>query len=129
MPYSEDLRERVLRHVDSGHSKMSAHKLFGISRMSIDRWLRLREKSGHFSANTHYRRGPRPRLNDLELFEAFVNRHPSCTLGQMAVAWEEETGEKLSVTPFSQALRRIGYTRKKRVFSTSSEKRHDAKSS
>lgn len=121
MPYSEDFRERVLRHVDSGQSKMSAHKLFEVSRMSIDRWLKLREKSGHFSANTHYRRGPRPRLNDLELFEAFVERRPSCTLRQMAVAWEEETGEKLSVTPFSQALRRIGYTRKKRVFSTLNE--------
>ena len=39
----------------------------------------------------------------------------------MSVAWEEETGVKLTLMPFSHALRRIGYTRKKRAFSTLNE--------
>lgn len=121
MPLSEDLRERVLRHVDGGKSKMSAHKLFGVSRMSIDRWLKLREHTGSLRARTTYRRGPAPAITDLEGFELFVERHQGCTLAQMAVAWEEETGVKLSVTPFAQALRRLGYTRKKRAFFISSE--------
>ena len=60
MPISEDLRERVLRHVDGGKSKMSAHKLFGVSRMSRDRRLKLRERTGSLQARTSYRRGPRP---------------------------------------------------------------------
>ena len=129
MPVSEDLRERVLRHVDSGKSKMSAHKLFGVSRMSIDRWLKLRERTGSLQARTSYRRGPRPHINDLAFFEEFVKRHGGCTLAQMAVSWEEETGVKLTLMPFSHALRRIGYTRKKRVSSTPSVMTRDAKSS
>ncbi len=120
MPYSEDLRERVLRHVDNGKSKMSAHQTFGVSRSTIDRWIKLRQRTGRLKANTTYRRGPAPTINDLELFAAFAGRHDGCTLAQMALAWEQETGQKLTLMPFSLALRRIGWTRKKRVFSTAS---------
>lgn len=117
MPCSEDLRSRVIHHVDSGHSKMSAHKVFGVSRSTLDRWLKLREATGSFKANTSYRRGRAPAINDLPVFEEFASRHSGCTLAQMAVAWEQETGVKLTLMPFSIALRRIGWTRKKRVSS------------
>jgi len=120
MPYSEDLRERVLRHVDSGKSKMSAHQTFGVSRSTIDHWIKLRERTGSLKANTSYRRGPAPTIHDLDLFTVFAQRHNSCTLAQMALAWEQETGQKLTLMPFSLALRRIGWTRKKRVGATAS---------
>jgi len=120
MPYSEDLRERVLRVVDNGASKMAAHKTFGISRSTIDRWLALRATTGSLQANTSYRRGRAPAINDLAVFEAFAQRHSGCTLAQMAIAWEQETGQKLTLMPFSIALRRIGWTRKKRVGATKS---------
>lgn len=64
MLYSEDLRVRVLSHVDSGKSKMSAHKTFGVSRSTIDRWLELRARTGSLKANTTYRRGKAPAIND-----------------------------------------------------------------
>ncbi len=118
MLYSEDLRERVVRHVDSGQSKMSAHKTFGVSRSTIDRWLELRERTGSLKSNTTYRRGKAPAINDLEAFGEFAERHSGCTLAQMAAAWEQETGRKLTLMPFSIALRRISWTRKKRVFCT-----------
>ncbi len=118
MPYSEDLRERVLRHVDSGKSKMSAHKTFGVSRSSIDHWIKLRQRTGSLKAKKTYRRGPAPTINDLEAFASFAQRHNGCTLAQMALAWERETGQKLTLMPFSIALRRIGWTRKKRVGAT-----------
>ncbi len=120
MPYSEDLRVRVLSYVDSGASKMAAHKTFGVSRSTIDRWLKLRAATGSLKANTSYRRGKAPTLNDLKAFEEFARRHSGCTLAQMAVAWQQETGVKLTEMPFSIALRRIGWTRKKRVGATRS---------
>ena len=123
MPYSEDLRVRVLSYVDSGMSKMSAHKTFGVSRSTIDRWFKLRAATGSLKANTSYRRGKAPVINDLGAFEAFAQRHSGCTLAQMAEAWAQETGQKLTLMPFSIALRRIGtkgkgWTRKKRVGAT-----------
>ncbi len=129
MPYSEDLRERVLRHVDKGKSKISAHQLFGVSRSTIDHWIKLRQRTGSLKASTNYRRGPAPAIGDLQLFAAFAKRHNGCTLAQMALAWEQETGQKLTLMPFSLALRRIGWTRKKRVGATASGVKKNVKGS
>lgn len=125
MPYSEDLRLRVLEAIDGGMSKMSAHKTFRVSRSSIDDWFKLREQTGSVKAKTNYRRGKAPGIADLAAFEEFARRHSGCTLEQMSVAWETETGVKLTLMPFSIALRRIGvkgkgWTRKKRVGATAS---------
>jgi transposase len=127
MPYSEDLRECVLRHVDSGKSKMSAHQTFGVSRSTIDRWIELRARTGSLKAKTVYRRGPAPAIQDLEAFKAFARRHSGCTLAQMATAWEREMGQKLTLMPFSLALRRMGWTRKKRLGATASGARQSAR--
>ena len=119
-PYSQDLRLRVLAAFDGGLSKMAAHKTFGISRSTIDDWLSLREQTGSVQANTTYRRGRPPALPDTPPVRAFMQQHQQCTLGQMAVAWEKEGGQHLSDVTFSSTLRRLGYTRKKRVISTES---------
>jgi transposase len=115
MPYSEDLRLRVLEAIDAGMSKMRAHQTFCVSRSSIDDWFQLREQTGSVKANTTYRRGKAATIHDLSAFEEFAQRHSGCTLAQMALAWEKESGQQLTLMPFSRALRRIGYTRKKRV--------------
>ena len=127
--YSEDLRLCVLAAIDGGMSKMTAHKTFGVSRSTIDDWFTLRERTGSVQPNTSYRRGKVPTINDLAAFESFAGRHSGCTLEQMAVAWEGETGHKLTLMPFSIALRRIAWTRKKRVGATRSGVSQSAKSS
>src|SRR5688572_17214622 len=101
--YSEDLRVCVLAAIEGGMSKMAAHKTFGVSRSTIDDWFTLRERTGSLKPNTTYRRGKAPTIHDLAAFEAFARRHSSGTLAQMAVAWQEETGVKLTEMPFSLA--------------------------
>ncbi len=129
MPYSEDLRLRVVAAIDGGMSKMTAHQTFRVSRSTIDHWLKLRTATGSLQANTSYRRGKAPTINDLAAFEEFAHRHSGCTLAQMALAWEQESGQKLTLMPFSIALRRIGWTRKKRVGTTRSGGRKSGKPS
>ncbi len=114
--YSQDLRLLVLRAVDSGQSKLSVHRSFGISRSTIDDWLELRKHTGALC--------PKPRvatsrsaISDWVAFEEFAARHSGSTLKQMSAAWHQENGRVLSINTFSRALRRIGWTRKKRVFS------------
>ena len=128
-PYSQDLRLRVLASLDGGMSKMAAHRTFRVSRSTIDDWLRLREQTGSVTPNTTYRRGTPPAIADLEAFTRFARRHSGSTLSQMAQAWHEETGQKLSINTFSLALGRIGWTRKKRVFSTANAIKTSAMSS
>ena len=117
--YSEDLRLRVLSSLDKGMSKMRAHRTFRLSRSTMDDWLALRERTGSVQANTTYHRGKAPCVSD-EVFHAFAQAHRGCTLKQMAMAWQEQRGDLKSEKFFSRSLKRIGWTRKKRVFSTAS---------
>ena len=123
--YSEDFRLRVLARLDAGMSKMQAHHTFGISRSTLDDWLRLRAQQGQVrdKPRTRTRRGA---LSDRAVFGAFAARHQGATLGQMANAWQQETAQQLSRNTFSLALKALGWTRKKRVFSTKSGVKQNA---
>ena len=109
-------------------SKMTAHQTFGVSRSSIDDWIKLRERTGSVATNTTYRRGKAPSVSEEEL-RAFAQEHSGCTLAQMAVAWQQQTGQTKSQKFFSRGLGRIGWTRKKRVFSSASAMRPHGASS
>src|SRR5688500_8313576 len=101
--YSQDLRLKVLGALDSGMSKMQAHKTFHVSRSTIDDWLRLRTEQGHVrDAPARHKKGGA--LGDLKVFGAFASRHQGATLKQMVAAWEQETGQHLSINTFSLAL-------------------------
>ncbi len=127
-PYSEDLRLRVLSALDRGLTKMTAHRTFKVSRSTIDDWIALRERTGGVQANTTYRRGKAPCVS-WEEFAAFARQHSGCTLSQMAMAWHEQRGQAKSLKFFSRGLKRIGWTRKKRVCSMPSAIKRRGKSS
>ena len=117
-PYSQDLRLRVLSAIDAGLSKMKAHQTFRVARSTIDDWLLLRARTGSVEVVPPVRRGPAPAIDDLAAFEEFATRHRHKTLAGLQEAWEQETGQRLSDNTFSLAMRRIGWTRKKRAGST-----------
>ena len=119
--YSLDLRERVVAAVDEGMSKMEASRTFRIARTTLDDWLLLREQQGHLVPKAYERRGPLPKIGDLEAFESFAVRHEGCTLAQMQSAWQEETGQRVSDQTLSTTLKKIVWTRKKRVLSSPSD--------
>jgi transposase len=116
--YSKDLRVRVLEALDGGMSKMQAHRTFRVSRSTIDDWLHLRTTTGSVAVLPPRGQGPVPAITDLVAFEEFARRHCHQTLLQMKQAWLEEKGQMLSHNTFSLAMKRIGWTRKKRAGST-----------
>ena len=72
--YSEDLRLKVLDVVDCGLSKMQAHRVFRVSRSTIDDWLHLRAEQGHVQTKPPVRsRGGA--LGNACGFSEFVSRH------------------------------------------------------
>ncbi len=99
-PYSEDLRLRVLAAVDGGLSKTQVYRTFGVSRSTIDDWLKLRAETGGVEANTHYYRGRRPMLSDTSELRAFMEKHQGSTLAQLSAAWKQEQGQQVSVKTF-----------------------------
>lgn len=119
--YSQDLRHRVVEAIDGGMSKMKAHQTFRVSRSTIDDWLKLRSETGQLKDKPNRRFGRAPAISDLVVFDAFAKRYSHATLGQMALAWENETGQKLSINTFSLTLRRLEVTRKKNATSTEND--------
>ena len=105
--YSLDLRERVVRAIDEGMSKMEAHRVYRVSRTTLDDWLLLRRQTGDVAPLPRRASGKEGVLSG-EVFVEFARRHAGHKLGQMAAAWEHEQGQKLSEMSFSVALRRVG---------------------
>lgn len=122
--YSEDLRLKALAALDGGMQKMAVHRAYGVSRSTLDDWVKLRAQTGSLKV-VPAAKAKEAALSG-EVFGEFAQRHAGQTLRQMAAAWEQEQGQKLSEMTFSVALRRVGnvapkgLTRKKRVGVTAS---------
>ena len=54
IPYSYDLRTKVINVIDEGMSKTEASRIFQISRNTINLWLRKREQTGDYKAEAKY---------------------------------------------------------------------------
>lgn len=113
--YSLDLRTRVLDAIDGGMSRTQAVRVFQVSLGSIKRWLRQREATGSLA--------PKPREGQaatitpvLEpLLRLQLDQFPDATLQEHARRWNEEQGTTLSRWSLGRAIRRLGWSRKKRV--------------
>ncbi len=126
--YSEDLRMKALEAIDGGLKKMAVHRAFGISRSTLDDWLMLRASQGHVAPAPRQQRA-RQGFFEALVFEAFALGHKDATLRGMQEAWESQHGQRLSEKTFSNWLRKLGWTRKKRALSTSSDTKTNGGSS
>jgi len=111
VPYSYDLRTKVMGAIDDGMGKTEASRLFKISRNTIDLWLKKRKETGDYRAKEGDQKGYNPKIADLDKFREFVQAHGSSTQKEMAEAWSE----KISDRTIGKGLKKIGYTRKKNL--------------
>jgi transposase len=114
IPYSYDLRKKVIVALDEGMSRTEASRIFRRSRNTINLWLRKREQTGDYKAEVGYQKGCNPKITDLEKFEQFAQAHGSLTQKEMAEKWTE----KISDRTIGKALKKLNYTRKKAVHQT-----------
>jgi transposase len=109
-PYSEDLRHRAIAAVERGERKTDVSRMFNISRNTLDLWLKRKEQTGNCQAITHYQQGCRHKITDWQRFREFAQKHGDKTQGQMASLW----GDNVTQQNISDALHKIGLSRKKR---------------
>jgi transposase len=109
MPYSLDLRERVIASVREGMTQTLASEVYKITRKTIYTWLKLEEAQGHLEPATGFQKGHSHGVKDLDGFRKFVDLHPDYT--------QEEMAKNFSVgsSTISRTLEKIGYSRKKRA--------------
>src|SRR5436305_14095431 len=84
-PYSQDLRERVVRACDEGRrTRRQIAALFGVSTAWIRRLLQRRRETGSFAAKPHAG-GPRPKLgaNQRRQLVELVAEQPDATLAEL----------------------------------------------
>jgi transposase len=119
-PYSDDLRQKVMQAiVIDGMDKTEASRVFNISRNTIYLWLKRQARSGSYKALPNRPPGNNHKIIDWDKFRQFVEIHGDKTQAQMADLWPEEISQRT----ISRALKKIGFTRKKKHSATKRETR------
>ena len=115
-PYSYDLRQKAIEAVKDGERKTEVCRMLNISRNTLDLWLKREEQTGDYQAITNFQKGSRHKITDWKRFRAFAQQHGGKTQKQMAKLW----GEGVTQQNISNALLRLGLSRKKRPTDTES---------
>jgi transposase len=125
-PYSYDLRQKVIQAIKLDGLKISeASLLFNISRNTISLWLSRQAQTGDFRAKPNQPPGNGHKITHWEKFREFALTHGDKTQVEMAKLWEGEISESVALLrsadrTISRALKKIGFTRKKRPTATAS---------
>ena len=116
--YNTDLRHKVIAAIElNGMKRCEVSELFGISRNTIHQWFRLKAETGDIQPKPTAQRGHSHKITDWDKFRAFVRENPDQTQPEMTQLWQDDISERT----MSRALKRIGFTRKKRPMGIESE--------
>ncbi len=115
MPFSIDLRERVIAAVDNGMQITEASKVFKVSRRIVYHWQDLLKKTNSLAPKAGYQKGHSHKITDWNQFKMFVEKHQHCASPQMRVEWKKLTNVDVSKSVMLRALKKIGYTSKKKL--------------
>ncbi len=112
--YSQDLRERIVRAVESGLSRAEVARRFSVSERTVRRYLH-RCATADSLAPVAYRRGPAPAIpsGHESALLAQLHTHPDATLDEHCALWQQEQGRIVSASTMCRAQRRVGWTVKK----------------
>ena len=105
-PYSVDLREKVIQFIKAGNSQKEASIVFGINKMTINRWHLQYKSEGHCQPKV--RLGAKPSI-EKESFVQYVKNHPNARAEDIA----SEFG--ISASGARYWLRRVGFSYKKKL--------------
>ncbi len=105
--YPLEMRQKALAAVDRGEKKLHVSRMFGISRNTLDAWLKHRVATGQVVPKAYRSRRPAPKIADLAEFRQFAATRGHLTQQQMADAWPEAVSNRT----IGKALKAIGYTR------------------
>ena len=111
---STDLKERVVRAVADGQPMREAARRFGVAVTTVKRAVVHQRETGSLE------RKPIPgcprrigKDQDARL-RARLQAAPDATVLEHCAWWAEHTGQQLSETTLWRAIRRLGWTQKKR---------------
>ena len=127
-PIGEDLRLRVLKMYRGGKTAAAVAEHFDVCARSVYRWDALEKKQGTL-ASGHSRSGRKSKIAVDERFEEFAKATAYKTLQAMADHWNQMAEEQVSQMAMCRAVKKLGYTRKKRRIVTKNVTKKSARDS
>ena len=107
-PYSQDLRDRVLRAYDRGMRTKQIAETFGVSPAWARRVKQRRRETGETTARPMG--GPGVTIVDRAQLAALVREHPDATLAEL----REYLGVQCALSTLCMALKKMGVSFKKK---------------
>lgn len=114
--YSYDLRKKAMQALDEGESKTAVAKRFKIGRVTLYKWEKRRKETGDFQSKKLGNRGYNHKITDWNAFAEFIKKHGGKTQSDMAKLWGN-----ISRQTIHRALKKFGFTRKKRLMDIKKE--------
>jgi transposase len=112
--YSTDLRERVLAAHAQGLSRRELINLFQVSQGSITRWRSQQRSTGDLTPRVPPGRARTIPLDQEAALRRQVEAAPDASFADHAAQWTAAQGTPVSSWTIGRALRRLGWSRKKR---------------
>jgi transposase len=121
--YSLDLRLKVLDALDRGITRREVVRTFGISMPTLERYLRRRRQSGDLAPKPSPGRTPSicATAEERRMLWEQLEENNEATLERHCELWEGKGKARVSVSTMSRAVRKLGWTFKKRVWEPPSE--------
>jgi transposase len=112
--YSTDLKERLVRAVADGQPMREAARRFGVAVTTVKRAVVQQRETGSLERKP-IPGGPRKIGGEQEaILLARLQAAPEATVLEHCAWWEEQQGQHLSEATMWRAIRRLGWTHKKR---------------
>jgi transposase len=111
--YSEDLRKRIVRAVETGMPRAEVAHLFMVSERTIKRYLRQWRAAGDLAPAVSPGRRRTIAPTDHARVLAQLTDAPDATLAMQCARWEQTTGVRVSASTWCRMRQRVGWTHKK----------------
>jgi transposase len=126
--YSTDLKERLVRAVANGQPMREAARRFDVAVTTVKRAVVQARETGSLERKPSTGR-PRAISRDQEVaLWARLEAAPDATLQEHCAWWAEQYGQPLSQATMWRAMRRLGWTHKKRHWQPANATRRRATS-
>jgi len=121
--YSLDLRLKVLNALDRGIPRKEVVRTFGVSMPTLERYLRRRREGAGLDPGRSPGRTPSicTSVEERRMLWAQLEENADATLERHCELWEKRWKVRVSVSTMSRAVRKLGWTFKKRVWEPPNE--------
>jgi transposase len=111
--YSVDLRVKIVGAIRRGRSKTEVARIFGVGISSVKRYMKMTEEKG--SVDPKKAPGKKRKLDEgaMKLLQEDLRARPTATYEQRATFLDALLSVRVSKSTICQAIKRLGYTRKK----------------